>query len=357
MLQEKRLQGVYRELDKLGVSQMVITNPYAIYYLTGKFIAPMERLLAMYIHKDKPPKLYLNILFHCPEELGIEKVWMDDNDNGAEIISRDVDTTQPLGVDKDLPARHLLPLMEYCPGIRFVNSSLAVDRQRGIKDEAEQADMILSSEINDAAIALLKERVRPGATEAELADAINEIFVSLGAESGEGLVAFGVNAADPHHWSDNTVLQEGDAVLFDIGGSKNSYLSDMTRTFFYRRADDEARKIYDLVKRANEAAEAAIRPGVPLCELDRIARDIIADAGYGEYFTHRLGHFIGLEIHEYGDVSAKNTDLAQEGMCFSIEPGIYLPGRTGVRIEDIVLVTADGCRVLNRYSKELEIIE
>lgn len=335
---------------------MVISNSYAIYYLTGKLIAPMERLLAMYINRDHPPKLFLNKLFHCPEELGIEKVWMDDTDDGARLISQVTDHAKPLGIDKDLPAKHLLPLIQYGAGSSFLNASIAIDRQRGVKDAEEQENMALSSTINDAAMAQLKALVRPGVTEAELAGQINDIFVSLGAESGEGLVAFGKNAADPHHWPDNTALQEGDAVLFDVGGSKNGYLSDMTRTFFFRSADPEARTIYEIVKKANEAAEASIRPGVRFCDLDRIARDIITEAGYGEYFTHRLGHFIGLEIHEFGDVSSTNTDEVRPGMIFSIEPGIYLPDRVGVRIEDLVLATETGCRVLNRYSKDLEII-
>ena len=130
----------------------------------------------------------------------------------------------------------------------------------------------------------------------------------------------------------------------------------MTRTFFYKTVTEEQKKVYHLVKKANESAIAKIKAGVPLCELDNTARKIIADAGYGENFNHRLGHFIGLSEHEFGDVSMTNTDLAQSGMIFSIEPGIYLEGNFGVRIEDLVLVTEDGVHVLNAYSKELEII-
>ena len=131
----------------------------------------------------------------------------------------------------------------------------------------------------------------------------------------------------------------------------------MTRTFCYRQVTARNREIYELVRRANEAAIAKIKPGVPLCELDRTARDIITEAGYGEYFNHRLGHFIGLSEHEYGDVSLANERAAEPGMIFSIEPGIYLAGETGVRIEDLVLVTEDGVEVLNHYSKELQVID
>ena len=130
----------------------------------------------------------------------------------------------------------------------------------------------------------------------------------------------------------------------------------MTRTFFWKYADPEYVKIYDIVRRANETAESMVRAGVPLCEIDAAARNIISEAGYGEYFTHRLGHFIGMEEHEKGDVSSANTQKAQPGMIFSIEPGVYLPGRFGVRIEDLVIVTEDGCEILNHVDKGLRIL-
>ncbi|MFQ7842343.1 MAG: M24 family metallopeptidase, partial [Thomasclavelia spiroformis] len=134
------------------------------------------------------------------------------------------------------------------------------------------------------------------------------------------------------------------------------YCSDMTRTVFYKEVSQEAKEVYELVKAANEAAEAIIKPGVKLCDIDKTARDLITKAGYGKEFNHRLGHFIGKDVHEYGDVSV-NFDLeVQEGMIFSIEPGVYLAGKFGVRVEDLVLVTKDGCKVLNSYTKDLIVI-
>ena len=128
------------------------------------------------------------------------------------------------------------------------------------------------------------------------------------------------------------------------------------RTVFYKEVSDEQRKVYNLVRQANEAAEAIIKPGVRLCDIDKVARDIITEAGYGKNFNHRLGHFIGRDVHEYGDVSAVFDMPVEAGMIFSIEPGIYIQGDFGVRIEDLVLVTEDGCEVLNSYSKDLLII-
>ena len=169
-------------------------------------------------------------------------------------------------------------------------------------------------------------------------------------------MSFGANAGDPHHESDDTVLKRGDVVLFDIGGRRCNYCSDMTRTFFWGEPDEETARIYDIVRRANEAAEALIKPGVRLCDLDAAARSLITAAGYGEYFNHRLGHFIGQTDHEKGDVSSANTAVAKPGMIFSIEPGIYLPGEFGVRIEDLVLVTETGCEVLNRNDKHWALV-
>ena len=170
------------------------------------------------------------------------------------------------------------------------------------------------------------------------------------------IVSFGANAADPHHEPDDTVLEKGECVLIDMGCCKNRYCSDMTRTFFCGEPKPEYAAIHDLVRQANEAAEAMIHPGVRLCDIDAAARDLITKAGYGEYFNHRLGHFIGQTDHEKGDVSAANTDTVKPGMIFSIEPGVYLPGKFGVRVEDLVIVTETGCEVLNRVDKHWSVV-
>ena len=170
------------------------------------------------------------------------------------------------------------------------------------------------------------------------------------------MVGCGATGADPHHSGDATVLKPGDSVIFDIFTPISRYWCDMTRTVFYQSVTEEQRKVYELVRRANEAAEAMIRPGVLLSDLDKAARDIITDGGYGPNFTHRLGHGCGLECHEPPDVSGASHTPLEPGMVFSIEPGIYLPGKFGVRIEDLVLVTEDGCQVLNQYPKDLQVV-
>jgi Xaa-Pro dipeptidase len=354
-----RVTRVLKEMENMNLSQMLITDPMSIYYLTGKYIEPFERFYALYLNADGNHVFFLNNLFTVPEDFGIEKVWFSDTDDSTALVAAKLDSNLPLGVDKDMKARHLLPLMERKAASGFVNASICVDKTRGIKDEKEQILMAEASRINDLAMAEFKQLIREGVTEKEVAEQTLDIYKKLGASgfSFTPIVSFGANAADPHHEPDDTVLKEGDCVLFDVGCIKDGYCSDMTRTFFYKKVNEEQKKVYELVKSANESAIAKIKAGVPLCELDQTAREIISEAGYGPNFNHRLGHFIGLSEHEFGDVSSANKELAKEGMIFSIEPGIYLEGNFGVRIEDLVLVTEDGVKVLNSYSKELEIIE
>ena len=357
-MNNNRITRIMQELEKTGISQMLIVDPMSIFYLTDVRNYPGERFYALLLRKDKTPVYFLNNLFTIPQDVGAEKVWYSDTDPVMEIVAPYIDHSTPLGVDKDLKARFLLPLMELNAAPAFVNTSLAVDTVRGIKDADEQEKMREASRINDLAMAELKKLVHEGVTENEIADQLLDIYISLGAEgfSFGPLVAFGANAADPHHGPDDTVLKDGDVVLFDVGCIKNGYCSDMTRSFYYKSITYEHRVIYEAVREANEAAIAKIKPGVPLKELDLAARDLITEKGYGPNFNHRLGHFIGLSEHEFGDVSSVNETLAVPGMIFSIEPGIYVTGDTGVRIEDLVLVTEDGCEVLNHFPKTLEVL-
>lgn len=357
MLNQERMERVLQHMD---MQQMLITDPNAIFYLTNKWIFPGERFLGLLIRRGQEPVLYVNELFRFEEDLGVKKVYLKDTDNIASVVAQDVNHHEVLGVDKTLEARFLLPMLQMGVAENYVNGSLAVDITRAVKDEKEIALMKKSSLINDQAMEQFKKLPHNGCTEKELADQILGIYQCLGAEafSFEPIVAFGKNAADPHHMPDNTVLQEGDVVLFDVGGKYQNYCSDMTRTFFYKKEPNEKQKeVYNLVRKANEEAEAFVKPGVRLCDIDAKARDIITLGGYGPDFTHRLGHFIGIQDHEYGDVSAAFDNEVEVGNIFSIEPGIYNQEVLGCRIEDLILVTKDGHEVLNHYSHEIEIIE
>ena len=356
MLRKDRAERV---MERLTCDQLLVSDPLSIYYLCERMIHPGERFLGLLLRRNAEPILYINELFRFDEDLGVEKKYFSDIDDVADLVGKDTDPHSPLGVDKILPARFLIPFMEKGIASSFVNGSLAVDHTRAVKDQSEIELMRESSRINDAAMEQFKGLIHDGVSEKEVAEKVMDIYRSLGAEglSFPAIVAFGVNAADPHHMPDDTVVKEGDAVLFDVGCVYHGYCSDMTRTFFYRKGPSaKQEEIYNLVRNACESAEEYVRPGRRLCDIDSIARDIITQGGYGPDFTHRLGHFIGMEDHEYGDVSQGFKDEVCAGNIFSIEPGIYHPSVLGCRIEDLILVTEDGHEVLNHYPRDIEII-
>ena len=356
-MNQKRIDLVLSRLR--DADALLLSDPIAIYYLIGKKIWPGERFLGLLLQKGKKTKLFLNTLFPFEETDGIEVIPYSDSDDLFEIMSAHIDSRSVLGVDKCLQARFLLPMQEKGIAGSFVNGSPALDWTRAVKDEEELGLLRKASQINDEAMERFKKLVYEGVSEKQIADQMLGIYLELGAEgySFEPIVAFGKNAADPHHMPDDTKLKIGDAVLFDVGCVYHSYCSDMTRTFFFREGPDQIQKeVYDLVRKANEDAENYVKEGVRLCDIDKVARDVIEKGGYGRYFTHRLGHFIGIEDHEYGDVSSSFTDMTVSGNVFSIEPGIYDPETLGCRIEDLVIVTRDGCEILNHYPHDLQII-
>lgn len=353
-----RLNNVLNALEAQGVSQMIITDPYAIYYLTGRYINPGERLLALYISKNGKHRFFINDLFTVNEDLGVEKVRFSDTTDPIPMLSECVTSDSPLGIDKNMAARFLLPLIEKSHAPKYQNTSYVVDAVRSHKDEQERALMREASRVNDLAMGELKNLIREGMTEEQIAAGLMDIYKSYGAQgySFSPLVGFGPNAAEGHYEPGSAVLKPGDCILIDIGCVKDGYCSDMTRTFFWKEVSEHHRKVYETVRAANQAAEDLIKPGVRFCDLDAAARDLITEAGYGPNFTHRLGHYIGLEDHEYGDVSSANTAPVEPGMTFSIEPGIYLEGDVGVRIEDLALVTEEKTEILNKFPKDLIVL-
>ncbi len=354
---EKRVQHVLDALEQMGLDQMIVSDPDSIWYLTGYYVHPFERLFALYLRKDGKHKFFLNKLFPVPQ-VDFEQVWFSDTDDYYAIMADNVDGTKPMGIDKDWAARFLLSLQNRHPGMKCVESSDCVDNARACKDEMEQNLMRASSAINDRVMLKVEEYIKEGMTEKQISEFIQAEYTAEGSDSlaFAPIVSFGAHAADPHHDPDGTTLKAGDCIVIDMGCRKDRYCSDMTRTYFCKSADPKYAAIHDLVREANEKAEAILKPGVKLCELDKIARDHIAAAGYGEYFTHRLGHFIGQTEHERGDVSGVSQIIAKPGMVFSVEPGVYLPGEFGVRIEDLVLVTEDGCERLNKVDKHWKTI-
>lgn len=356
-MNQERINAVIQKMKTDQIHQILVSDPCSIWYLTGVDVEPGERLFALYLNDEGRKVLFLNTLYTVHQN-GCEEVWFSDTDDSISLMARVIDSKETLGIDKEWTARFLIPLMQKCPSLSVILGSQYVDETRAIKDEEEIESMIENSRINDQVLERTKNYIQEGMSEKQVEAFILEQYKELGCESTSfpPICSFGANGADPHHMPDETVLKAGDSIVLDIGGRKDRYCSDMTRTYFCKEAKEEYKKIHDIVRCANEKAEAMIRPGVRLCDIDACARDYIASFGYGKYFTHRLGHFIGQTDHEFGDVSATNTNVVQPGMIFSIEPGIYLPDQMGVRVEDLVLVTETGCQVLNQVDKKYAMI-
>lgn len=350
-----RFERVKKFMQQKNINQIIITDPFDIFYLTGQLIDPGERFFGMYLNCDGTKKILVNELFKLKNIDDVEIFYYADFDDPIKILA-DMLKNKSVLVDKNFPARFLLPLMNFCDVKYFVSDVL--EYVRLIKDTDEINLMRRSSYLSDHAMNLLVANIYEGQSELELVEILKDIKKKLefDAFSFEPIIAFGGNAAEPHHIPNETKLKLGDCIVIDIGFVKDNYCSDMTRTFFYRYVTDFDKKIYDIVLQANLMAIDKIKPGVRFCDIDLAARNFIKDNGYEKNFIHTTGHSIGLQCHEFGTVSFRNHDTIKPGMIFSIEPGIYLKNKIGVRIEDLILVTDNGCELLNNYPKKLRII-
>ncbi|WP_026884497.1 M24 family metallopeptidase [Clostridium akagii] len=357
-MEEKRLDRILTSMEKYKIPQLIITSPSAIFYLTGKWIESGERMCAIFIDQSGVKKFVINALFPINDDTGFDIITFNDSEDPIEKLTPFIDKKAVLGIDKNWQSSFLIRLMDKLQGISVVNGSFIMDEVRIIKDDDEIQLLKEASKINDMVIDELIKNISEGSKEVDLARNLVDIYAKHGTEqfSFEPLIAFGKNGAEPHHSSDNSILKKGNSIIIDIGGKTNGYCSDMTRTVFYGEISERQKEIYNLVHQANLQGIKAVRPGTKFSDIDKAARDVIANAGYGEYFTHRTGHNVGIDVHEPTDVSSINNSEVEEGMVFSIEPGIYLPNEFGVRIEDLVLVTKDGCEILNSYDKNIKII-
>ena len=351
-----RAQRVAANMRTYGIRQILVTSPASVAYLTGVWVEPGERMLALMMDADGGAVLFANRMFAFPGGI-VDVVEYDDTDDCIARLKGHIAPGE-LGIDKTWPSQFTLRLMAARPDVRPVLGSAPVDDARMIKDADETARLRASSALNDRVLEALCRTLAPGVTEAEACARYRALAREMGAggDSFSPLICFGANGAEPHHAPGETRLSENDTVILDVGLNIGGALSDMTRTVFTGEPDALRREVYGLVQAANAAGRAAVRPGVKLCDIDRAARDVIARGGYGENFIHRTGHGIGMEVHEPPDVSAVSETVAQPGMVFSVEPGIYLPGAFGVRIEDLVAVTEDGCETLNHLTRDMTVL-
>ncbi|MEX0954957.1 MAG: aminopeptidase P family protein [Rhizobiaceae bacterium] len=285
--------------------------------------------------------------------------WADDEGPDAALASAlkaiGAKDARSVVVDETMRADFALLLLGALPGAKHAFTDDTVGALRMRKSESEFAMLKTSAAVADRAMQLAFGSIRPGMSERELATIISDHFASEGAATLFTIVGGGPNGAFPHHQSGERKFVEGDAVVIDIGARKGGFPSDITRMVAVGRPPDGYEEVHAVVERAVQAAMNAARPGVKAKDVDAAARTVIADAGYGKYFVHRTGHGLGIDGHEPPYITASSETVLEEGMVFSLEPGIYLPARFGIRLEDIVILRTDGPEIFSSLPRDLHL--
>lgn len=360
----QRLRAAASAAADAGLAGLVITPGYDLRYLIGSRAQTFERLTALVLPAGGDPtivvpRLELAALKECAvPELGLAvRDWVDGDDPYALVADALGGGTLKTAVTDAMPALHLLPLAEVLGAVPVLATDV-LRRLRMIKDAAEIDALRNAGAAIDRVHARVPDFLVPGRTEADVAADIAEAIVGEGhSEVAFIIVGSGPHGADPHHECSDRELRAGDIVVVDIGGPyEPGYHSDSTRTYSIGEPDSEVARRYAVLQRAQRAAVEAVRPGVTAEQIDSAAREVLAAEGLAEAFVHRTGHGIGLSVHEEPYIVAGNTLALEEGMAFSVEPGIYFPGEWGARIEDIVIVTADGALSVNNRPHDLVVV-
>lgn len=359
-----RLAAAAGATVQAGLDGLVITPGYDLRYLTGSRAQTLERLTALVVPASGDPTVVVprlelaSLKGSAIAELGLAvRDWVDGDDPYRLVSAALGGAPAATAVTDSMPALHLLPLAGEL-GVPPVLATGILRELRMVKQECEIDALRKAGSAIDRVHARVPEFLVPGRTEADVAADIAEAIVAEGhSEVSFIIVGSGPHGADPHHSYSGRELQVGDVVVVDIGGCyEPGYQSDSTRTYSIGEPSPEVAQQYSVLQRAQRAAFDAVRPGVTAEQVDAAAREVLADAGLAEFFVHRTGHGIGLSVHEEPYIVSGNDLPLTAGMSFSIEPGIYFPGRWGARIEDIVVVTEDGALAVNNRPHELVVV-
>lgn len=361
-----KLKKLQKYMIANDLDLIYLDDPTSVAYFTDFDSNPLERIVAYIVTQDNHflfvPSLEKR---EAIAQSNVESVYSytDDEDPWAIIQSEAnklVDPVAKIGIDEiSLSVKRYFHLQSAFDTEQFADISSTVEQMRVVKTPDEIEKMLLAGKLADEALQIGIDLLEEGITEQEIAATIDMEMKKRGVSemSFSTLVLFGDHAASPHGNTGSRKLQKNEFVLFDLGVIIDGYASDVSRTVAFGDVSAKEKEVYDVILRAQETAQAAVKPGMKAGELDRIARGIIEDAGYGEYFTHRLGHGIGKTAHEFPSINSTNDTVLVEGMCFSIEPGIYIDHEVGVRIEDCVYVTENGCKPFTTTNKAFRKID
>ncbi|WP_400164108.1 M24 family metallopeptidase [Brevibacillus sp. TJ4] len=362
-MSQERIANLLTFLQQQELDAVLITSPKHVYYLTGFYSDPHERFMGLVIPAVGEPTLIVPALDRdAAMNASIVKqiVTHTDVQNPFDILKQALPGgVKKLGLEKGhMTVERFEALSAVVAASQYVDVDRPLREMRMIKTADEIARIKHAIRLIEGAIRETVKKVQPGVMEKEIVAELEYQMKRLGAEgpSFSTMVLSGENSALPHGHPGSRQIRQGELLLFDAGVEADGYVSDITRTFAVGEVNDKLRDIYETVLAANKAAIAAVRPGVSFGHLDKTARDLITEKGYGPYFMHRLGHGLGMDVHEYPSIHGENKDELRPGMVFTIEPGVYVPGVAGVRIEDNVLVTEDGVEVLTSFPKELTVI-
>lgn len=354
-----RMDRVRAEMDRTGVDALILSVGHDLPYLTGYHAMPLERLTLLIVpREDKPsmliPRLEAPRVAEMPEVFSLVP-WNETDDPVARAHEL-LGAARTIAVGDQMWARFLVELLAHRRDVSWMRSTVVMDPMRSRKDEAEIAALAAAATAADRVAAQLQGGQIPlrGRTEAEVSADISARLIAEGHQKVNfAIVAAGENAASPHHHAGSRVIKDGEIVLCDFGGTMNGYCSDITRCVFLGEPPAEIVAAYEALHEAQAAGVAAGVVGARCESVDSAARDILERAGYGEWFVHRTGHGIGMEEHEEPYMVQGNTRRVEAGNAFSVEPGIYIPGKWGMRLEDIVVATESGPRALNHADHHL----
>lgn len=362
-MRKKYLDRLVGLLNNSNMDAILIAPSEEMEFIMGHNTHICERFQALIIKNDGTYFYICNLLTvgEIQDVLGPDITvygWFDGDEftDTVKLAFKENDLIgKAIGVNSTERAFLILQIMESID-VKFINGKLILEEMRMIKDEEEINNLRIAAHITDESYEELLKFIKPGIKEIDISNKMNEIFKAKGADEGFTMVCSGPNSSYPHYAGNQRVIQEKDIIVLDWGCKYNNMCADMSRTVFVGGITEEERRIYEIVLKSQLAGEKAAIEGAFIPDVDKASREIIEQEGYGDYFFTRLGHGIGYSMHEAPDIKASNKRNLEKGMVFSIEPGIYIAGKVGMRIENIVAITENGTEILNQASNEIKII-